>query len=57
MRNEAAVELESGISGVIGRGIVWPAGFIPAARNVRRTHTRDGFNGAEEIVEYVAPVT
>src|SRR5438552_380421 len=57
MRDDAAVQLERRIRGIVGRAIVRFPPFVPALRNVRSAETRDGFDLAEQIVEHIPEMT
>src|SRR6516225_1163113 len=56
MGDDAAVELKSGVSGVVGIGIVRLAALVDALWNVRSAEAAHGLHLAEQVVEHVAPV-
>ena len=56
MGDDAAVELEGGVGGIVGGGLVALAGLVDALGDVRGAEAGDGFHVAEDVVEHVAPV-
>ncbi len=56
MRDDAAIEFEGRVSGIVGGALVRLAGFVPALGDMRGAETGHGFHFAEEVIEHVAPV-
>src|SRR5579863_1046668 len=56
LRDDAAVELERPVCGVVGGGFVAHALLVDALRNGCATETLHGLDAAERMVEDVAPV-
>src|SRR5438034_472274 len=56
MRDQAALEAERGIGGIIRRRRVLLAVLVEAFRNIRGAGAAHALDLAEEIVEHVAPV-
>src|SRR5690606_5409564 len=54
--NDAALQLEGGVGGVVGGGGVGAALLIPALRDVGGAEAGDGPHRGDDIVEDVAPV-
>src|SRR6185295_6665508 len=56
VRHDAAGEPERRISGIVGCGLVLPAAFIPAIRDVGGAEAAHRLHFAEQVIEHVAPV-
>ncbi len=54
--DDAALELEGGVGGVVGVGGVALALLVDALGDMRGAEAADGLDLAEEVVEHVAPV-
>src|ERR1043166_741744 len=57
VRDDAAVQLERRIRGIVGGAIVRFPSFVPALRNVRSAEARDGLDLVEQIVEHIPEMT
>src|ERR1017187_5436838 len=56
MRDDAALQLESRIGGIVGGRLVGVAVFIPTSRNMGRAHARYRLHRAEDVIQDIAPV-
>ena len=56
MGDDVAVELEGGVGGIVGGGLVALAVLVDALGDVRGAEAGDGLDVAEGVVEHVAPV-
>ena len=56
MGDDAALELEGGVGGVVRGRLVLGAALVDALGDVRRAEAGDRAHLAEEVVEHVAPV-
>ena len=56
LHDQAAVELEHRVGGVLGGRVVGLAVLVDALRDVGRADRADRAHGAEDVVEHVAPV-
>ncbi len=56
MGDDAALELEGRVGGIVGVGRVGLAALVDALRNVRGAEAAHRLHLAEQIVEHVAPV-
>lgn len=56
MGDDAVLQLEGGLSGIVGIGGVVLALFIPSVRNMRRAEGTHRLHLAEQVVQHIAQV-
>src|SRR5699024_10977114 len=56
LRDEAVVEFEDAVGGVVGGGLVGLVRLVPTARDVGGGLCGDGTHRAEQVLQHVVPV-
>ena len=54
--DDAPLQLEGGVGGIVRRCLVGGVGLVPALRDMDGAETADAFHRAEQVVEDVAPM-